>query len=501
MPRIKRLIPGGLLLVLALGCQRPAPVPSYELQVFQSSAAGENYQMVNPEGENSGDSIVLFPEREYQRISGLGGAFTESSAYLIGQLSPEQQAVVMEAYFGDSGARYSLCRTHMNSCDFSLGSYSYAPVAGDTALVHFSLAEDEEDLIPLIQEAQRYSSEGFKLMASPWTAPPWMKDNQAWFGGKLLPQYRATWARFFSLYAQAYAEKGLPIWAFTVENEPLGNGAQWESMHFSAAETKDFVLQYLAPQLARDSIPAKLLVYDQNRGEELKHWADSLYSDSALHAAVYGTAIHWYRSSVDPLVESIDYLHQKAPDRAIIQTEGCVDAQVPVWADDAWYWEAKATDWGHRWSAPEKRHLHPPYVPVYRYARDIISCLNHQVEGWIDWNLVLDDKGGPNHAENWCVAPVLVKPELDSVYFTPLYYVMKHFSRHIRPGAQRIGWQSQSQKLELTAVKNPSGSLSLFILNPHDQALTYHLRVGAFERDLSIAPRALQSLVLEKPHN
>ena len=133
--------------------------------------------------------IYIDPEKRLQTITGFGGAFTESSAHLLNAISEQNRNEILEAYFGDEGARYSLCRTHMNSCDFSLDQYSYTPVENDTALEYFSIEEDQEDIIPMILDAQAISSEGFKLMASPWTAPPWMKDNKSWVGGRLLKNF------------------------------------------------------------------------------------------------------------------------------------------------------------------------------------------------------------------------------------------------------------------------------------------------------------------------
>ena len=161
----------------------------------------------------------------------------------------------------------------MNSCDFSLSQYSYAPVVNDMELKHFSIQEDKDDIIPMIKDAMAVSKDGFKILSSPWTAPPWMKDNNAWVGGKLLPKYYDTWALFFSKYIDAYKAEGIDIWGFTVENEPLGNGNNWESMQYSPDEMTRFVQHHLGPKLEADGHTAKILGYDQNR-EHLKEWVE-----------------------------------------------------------------------------------------------------------------------------------------------------------------------------------------------------------------------------------
>ena len=168
----------------------------------------------------------------------------------------------MTSYFSESGANYSLTRTHINSCDFSLNNYSYAEVENDTALEHFNIEPDKGDLIPMIKAAQEISPEGFKIIASPWTAPPWMKTNNAWNGGKLKKEFFPTWANYFSKYISAYKNEGIDIWAVTVENEPLGNDANWESMHYSPEEMGEFVKNHLGPQFERDDLAQKILVYD-----------------------------------------------------------------------------------------------------------------------------------------------------------------------------------------------------------------------------------------------
>lgn len=412
-------------------------------------------------------------------------------------MSKKKRQEIIAAYFSDTAANYSLTRTHMNSCDFSLANYSYAPIAGDTSLEHFSIEEDQGDIIPMIKEAQKISKDGFKIIASPWTAPPWMKDNNDWNGGKLMKQYYPTWALFFSKYIKAYEAEGIDIWGITVENEPLGNDANWESMHYTPHEMGDFVKNYLGPQLKKDDLSPNVLVYDQNRGKELEEWAEVLLKDKELSQYIYGTAVHWYTSTVDWMPKSLNYTHELAPEKHILHTEGCIDAEVPQWNNDAWYWSKEATDWGWDWAPEEDKKDHPKYVPVYRYARDIIGCLNSWVEGWVDWNMVLDQNGGPNLAKNWCIAPVIVNTELDEIYYTPLYYTLQHFSKFIRPDAVRIGWESSDKDILTTAVKNTDGSIVVLVLNTKPKAKTLRLQLGEKEGSFTIDGSALQTLVIK----
>ena len=484
-----------VLTMIVMSCNENNEV---KVKIFETSEAGSLMEVNYTEDPNEINTVTveLYPDEKYQKIVGFGGSFTEASAYLLNQISEANRHKIIEAYFGDSGARYSLTRTHINSCDFSLSNYSYAPVAGDVELRSFSIKEDMDDIIPMIKDAMAVSSDGFKIIASPWTAPPWMKNNNDWRGGKLLPEYYPVWARYFEKYIRAYQEQDIDIWAVTIENEPLGNDNNWESMHYTPEEMNDFVKNHLGPLFRSNDIRVKIFGYDQNRDEELYHWADAMYNDTEAAQFYDGIAVHWYASTYDYFPDALQYAHKKAPEKHIIQTEACVDAQVPEWKNDKWYWSEEATDWGWDWAPDDKKYLHPKYVPVFRYARDIIGCLNNQVEGWVDWNMVLDRQGGPNWFKNWCVAPVIVDQEADEVYFTPLYYIMSHFSRFIRPGAVRIGFNNPSSDLMVTAVENPDGSIIAVVFNPTDKKHSLNLKIKDKQVKFNINSKALQTVIV-----
>jgi glucosylceramidase len=470
-----------------------------KVEVYETSASGNKLKKVDVflnSKENDLVNIELFPEKEYQTITGFGGSFTESSAYLLNKLSEENRNIILEAYFGESGAKYSLTRTHISSCDFSLSNYTYAPIEGDLNLEHFSIDEDRDDLIPMIKDAMKISKDGFNIIASPWTAPPWMKDNKAYVGGKLLPEYYDTFALFFDKYLNAYKAEGIDVWGLTPVNEPHGNGNNWESMHFSPEEETDFVQNHLGPKLeANGKGDIKILGYDQNRAG-LKEWVDVMYKDEASSKYYSGTAIHWYESTYDYFPEDLQYAHKKSPEKYLIETEGCVDSEIPKWQDDKWYWSKEATDWGWDWASPEDKHLHPKYAPVNRYARDIIGCLNNWVDGWIDWNMVLDKQGGPNWFENWCVAPVIVDPENDEVYFTPIYYTLAHFSKYIRPGAKVIEVKNPDETLMITAAKNPDGTIAVVVFNEGETPKNLNLTLNGISAFIQISGQAIQTIII-----
>ena len=487
-----------IILWLSLFNFNPSSNDEKSITVYETSKSGHQLTVVNPfVNTKDATSIIVDLNREKQTITGFGGAFTEASASLLNQLGEENRTKILNAYFTKDGANYSLTRTHMNSCDFSLKNYSYTPVEGDTNLDHFSIEEDKDDLIPMIKEAMKISEDGFKLFASPWTAAPWMKDNNSWVGGKLLPKYYDTWALFFSKYVDAYRAEGIDIWGFTVENEPHGNGNNWESMLFSPEEMTDFVVNHLSPKLQADGKGELVILgYDQNR-EGIKEWVDVMFKDQQTAQHYDGTAIHWYESTYDYFPEMLQYAHEKAPNKYLIQTEACVDDEVPVWKDDAWYWTKEATDWGYKWREEEKKYLHPKYAPVNRYARDIIGCLNNWVDGWVDWNMVLDRQGGPNWKKNWCIAPVIVDTDKDEVYFTPLYYVLSHFSKFIRPGAKIVAVDNNDEALMVTAAKNPDQSIAVVVFNQGMEEKNYSLNLESFQKNIVIGAQSLQTIIIQ----
>ena len=469
-----------------------------EVTVYETSESGNALKKVNEFSKSENKiEIHLIPEKKFQTITGFGGSFTEASAHLLNKLSKENRKKILEAYFSENGANYSLTRTTIASCDFSLKNYTYAKVENDLALEHFTIEDDKDDIIPMILEAKAISKEGFNIIASPWSCPPWMKDNKSYVGGKLLPEYNDTFALYFSKYLEAYKKEGIDIWGVTVINEPHGNGNNWESTLFSPEEMTLFVQNHLGPKLEKDGWNAiKILGYDQNRAG-LQEWVDAMYKDENTSKYFAGTAIHWYESTYEVFPEALQYAHNKAPNKHLIQTEACVDSEVPHWQDDAWYWKKEATDWGWDWASEQDKYLHPKYAPVNRYAEDIIGCLNNQVDGWVDWNMVLDRQGGPNWFKNWCVAPVIVDDKNDEVYFTPLYYVMSHFSKFMRPGAVKIGCEINNNDLKATAVQNPDNSIALVIFNPTEQSHSIEITVNNNKSEISIPAKALQTVVIE----
>ena len=270
-------------------------------------------------------------------------------------------------------------------------------------------------------------------------------------------------------------------------------------MHYSPGEMTNFVQNYLGPKLASEKQEVKILGYDQNR-EHLNEWVDSMYENEASSKYFDGTAIHWYASTYEVFPKELQYAYNKAPNKYLIQSEACIDSEIPKWKEDAWYWKKEATDWGWDWAPEKDKYLHPKYAPVNRYARDIIGCLNNYVDGWIDWNMVLDTQGGPNWFENWCLAPVIVNPEKDEIYFTPLYYTLAHFSKYIRPGATVIALENSDKDLQVTAAENSDGSIAVVVFNEGKIKKDFKILLRDKETAISINPQAIQTIVIHSKY-
>lgn len=390
-------------------------------------------------------SVFINPDIRFQAVEGFGGAFTEAAATTLQKLSPVNQDRILKAYFDNAeGHGYSLCRTHINSCDFSLGNYAYTEVDGDTDLSHFSLERDRQALLPMIKRAMAQGKQPFKLFASPWSPPAWMKTTgQMNRGGKLKPECRDAWARYYVRYIQEYRKEGVDIWGLTVQNEPAATQS-WDSCIYSAEEERDFVRDHLGPTLHKAGLgDVKIMIWDHNRDLMVQRAAVA-YADPEASKYIWGTAYHWY---CDDKFENLELHHDAWPEKNLLFTEGCQEGGPHT----------------GEWTLGE------------RYGRSMINDLNRWTAGWVDWNLILDETGGPNHVQNLCSAPILADTRNDQVLFQSSYYYIGHFARFIRPGARRILCATTRDNLEATAFLNVDGTIAVVVMNRTEQPIGFSL--------------------------
>ncbi len=497
---------------------------------LQSTASGDRLKPVpaprfRTAGPTRGLVVAVDPQQPGPQFEGIGAALTEASAFVLAHLPKPRREALLDRAFGPGGANLALARIPIGACDFSVkGRWSYADVPGDAGLAHFSLAPDKAGfpdaadpsyaLLPLIRDA-RARRPDLKLLASPWTAPAWMKDNQDWYGqgrgGAMKPEHQSTYARYLLAYLDAMAAEGLSVWGLTPVNEPLGNGGQWESLDFTAASMPAFIRDHLGPALAQSPHRGvKLIQYDHNRDAQALAFAAKVLGDPATAQYVWGTGLHWYSDTTRTCTDVLDALRDGYPGKALLHTEGCVDAigtpenapggQFKGWRNDAWWWQVEATDWGYTWAPPASKADHPPYAPVHRYTRDILEGLNHGFVAWIDWNLVLDRRGGPNHVANYCAAPVMVDTATGETHWTPLFDVLTHASRAFQPGSRVLpSVPDRPTELRTCVARGPGGTLTLMAFNPTARAIPWTLRLPGRQARFTTPAQGIQTFEMVWP--
>ena len=416
-------------------------------------------------------SVFVDPGKTYQPMLGIGGAITDASAEVFARLSAADQERLLRAYFDPKdGIGYSLARTTIHSSDFSSASYTYI-AEGDAALDTFSVDHDRQFRIPLIKRAIAAAGGHLPLFASPWSAPAFMKTNGSLLqGGRLKPEFADAWARYFVRFIQAYEHEGIPIWAITIQNEPMAT-QRWESMIFSAEDERDFLKNHLGPVLAATGLgERRIIVWDHNR-DLMTQRARVIFEDPEASKYAWGMGFHWYETWAGgaPMFANVGAVHQAWPGKHLLLTEATVEGFDPARLQS--------------------------FANAERYGTALINDFNHGAEGWTDWNILLDEHGGPNHVGNFCFAPVHADSRTGELTFTPSFWYLGHFSKFIRPGAHRVDATASRSSLATTAFTNPDGSLATVVMNPTDQAIDYRFFVGQEEARVEIPAHAIQTLV------
>ena len=394
--------------------------------------------------------LVLNPKATFQKILGFGGAFTESACYNLYRVGKETREKALRLYFDpEEGIGYSIGRVSIHGCDFSLSSYTYIQ-EGDAELKTFDIARDRTYVIPIIRRAEEIAGKKISLLASPWTPPAFMKDNNSPLrGGHLLEKFADAWARYFLRFIQEYRKEKLTIWGVSVQNEPAAV-QRWDSCIYSPEQERDFVKNHLGPILKNsDAKDVNILVWDHNR-DIIVERVTPIYQDKEASQYIWGTAFHWY---VSEAFENVGKVHNLFPDKGLLFTEGCVEGGVKI---DAWH-------------------------TGERYAFNMIGDLNNFCEGYIDWNLWLDTYGGPNHVNNLCDAPILIDIFPEKLVLESSYYYIGQISKYVKPGALRIASLGNHANLQTVAFQNPSGEIVVILLNKSAEAVAVEV-AGAKEK-------------------
>ncbi len=392
--------------------------------------------------DREGSLICVLPDIEYQEIKGFGGAFTEAASSTIDKLSKENREKILKLYFDPvKGIGYNFGRVHINSCDFALGNYTYVD-EDDETLETFDISHDEKSIIPMIKDAMKYNK--ISLFASPWSPPPYMKTNgQMNGGGKLKEEYFELWSQYYVKFIEEYKKRGIDIGMISVQNEPAATQT-WDSCVYTAEEERDFVKNYLGKKM--NDIGVRILFWDHNK-ERIIERARVILEDADATKYIYGIALHWYSGDH---FEQLDMFSRLYPDKDIVFSEGCYE-------------------YG--------RGLIDTVKIGEKYAHDMIGNFNNGCNMFCDWNLLLDEKGGPNHVGNFCAAPIMADTKNNVVHINDSYYYIGHFSKFVKQGAKRIGSSKWTDELDTVSFKNPDGSVVSVVLNRGDADKDFFFRI------------------------
>lgn len=415
-------------------------------------------------------AIFVNPQKTFQTFMGIGGAITDASAVVFSKLPKDKQKELLEAYYSPKGINYSIIRTSIHSCDFSPKSFTYIE-EGDAELKTFSIEADKKFRIPLIKKAISLIGNDLVFYASPWSPPPFMKGKKDMFGGgKLLPKFYQAWANYYIKFIKAYEAEGIPVWGVTIQNEPMAI-QRWESCIYTAEEEKDFLKNYLGPTFEKKGLGSKkIVVWDHNR-DLATHRANTIFEDPEASKYAWGIGFHWYETwtGAEPNYKSLQSIKESFPTKNLLFTEGCQES----FSQENYY----------RWSNAE------------RYGDAIINDFNNGTVGWTDWNILLDENGGPNHVENFCFAPIHADIKKGELIYTPSYFYIGHFSKFIKPNAVRVSTVASRSTLASTSFKNPDNTMVTIVMNKTNDRIDYKLIVKNNEISLNILPHSIQTLI------
>lgn len=425
--------------------------------------------LFHPDTEGVENQVVnLYPEVTYQTFEGFGGAITDAAGYVYSLMNEEQKRQVIQSYFAPDQMGYNRVRIHMDSCDFSTEMYEAMSDSSDRELNSFSFARTEQHILPMLADAQRAAGKPLKLMLSPWSPPAFMKTNGSRVGGgSLKPEYRDMWADYICRYIQEFQKRGYEVERISIQNEPKAVQT-WDSCIFTAEQEKEFLRDHLSPAMTRHGLGSiEVFIWDHNKERIYERVRDTV--DDVTKDMVAGAAFHWYSGDH---FEALDMVRQQYPDLKLITSESCIEYRLL-----------------------DKEAV---FDNAAKLAHEVLGDLNHGMNAFYDWNLLLDETGGPNHVGNLCHAPFLydrtakeLRPQLLQRY----YY---HFSHFIVPGAKRIALSKYTHTLEATAFQNPDGSIVAVLFNAGSEQCAVNLRLDGHLAEFTLEGKTIASCTLNQ---
>lgn len=416
--------------------------------------------------------VFIDPDFKYQKLIGIGGAITDAAAETLYKLPKAKQQEILEAYYGKNGIGYNLIRTTMNSSDFSSDTYTYVK-DNDVQLKTFNVAHDEKFKLPMIKAAQKLiNPKNFIFYFSPWSPPAWMKSNKSMLkGGRLLDEYYQPWANYYIKFIQEYQKRGIPVWGLSIQNEPMAVQT-WESCIYTADEEAKFLRENLGPTLWKSGYKdKKVIIWDHNRDLMFQR-ATTTLQDPETSKYASGIGFHWYETwtKSKPLFNNVAETAKAFPDKFLIFTEGC----------------------------KEKFDFNGIYdVSLGElYGRNMINDFNNGTAAWTDWNVVVDEKGGPNHVGNFCFAPIVADTRNGDVHYTYEYYYIGHISKYVKQNAQRIATATNRDYLLSTTFMNENGQLVNVIMNEGDADADVNLWIEGKAAKITAPAHSIQTVLL-----
>lgn len=411
---------------------------------------------------SGGPAFVVDATRTRQEMVGFGAAVTDASAWLIQtRLSASQRADLMGELFGraDEGLGFSFTRVTIGASDFSLDHYSLAD-GGDPALADFSTARMEAYVFPTVREALAINPD-LKVMASPWSAPGWMKTTGSMIKGELKPQFYSTYADYLTRYVRSAGENGVPTDYLSIQNEPDFEPENYPGMRWGPEGRAAFIGRDLEPRFRRAGLETRILDWDHNWDKPEQPLG--ALADPVARAAIAGVAWHCYAGDVS----AQSAVRDAWPEKDVFFTE-CSGGEWAADFSDSFLWITKSL---------------------------IIGSTNHWARGVLMWNLALDESYGP-HAGGCgdCRGVVTIDSRTGAIARNQEYYAFGHASRFVRPGARRIETAAPAG-LQGVAFLNPDGERVLLALNEGAVAVPFTIRDGDREAGAVLPARSVATYV------
>lgn len=401
-------------------------------------------------GETENHAVTLHPEIEYQAWEGFGGAITEAAAYNYSLLDAAQKKTLLEAYFSPKRMNYQLVRIPIDSCDFSLSPYT-------------GFERPAKTIVPMLRDAEKAHGGPLSIILSPWSPPvEWKSNDTRQFGGRLLPEHYGDYAKYLCDYVLWYKNQGFSVKALTLQNEPHAVQT-WDSCIWTAGEQKVFLRDHMWPAMEKHGLTdLKIYLWDHNK-ERVCEWMREAI-DAETDKMVAGAAVHWYSGDH---FEALQLCREQFPDKKLIVSESCFEYRV--------YGSVA------------------PGFTAQKLGHELIGDMNGGISAFCDWNLLLDEQGGPCYADNFCLAPFLYDRGAKKLRPQLLQQILELFSRSVVPGSRRIACSRFGEQVEATAWKRPDGAIALLLLNKAETAAPVCVRVDGLETQLLLSPKSVSA--------